>query len=91
MVLSDHELEDTEIDKYDEVFSRAGLEGIAEHLSVYEFVSDDLQAFYARARQITVPETRDLILHVLYELMLADGIPEAAESVLFKELNEIWS
>ncbi len=90
MILSNSQMEESQLEAMERLYKRLGLSDYERYLTEFEDTVSGWEDFYARAEHIVRPEARDIILKSTYEVLIQDGLLDESEEGLFKKLSAVW-
>ncbi|NOY08462.1 MAG: hypothetical protein GXP33_06445 [Spirochaetes bacterium] len=90
VIMANGLIEKEEVDDIDKILNKLKFTDYEKCLVDFEENIPDRDTFYEHAKKITSRNTQDVILSVIYELTLQEGVPDEEEENIFQELNKIW-
>ena len=90
MILSNSQIDESQIEDMERLFGSLGLPNYEEYLTEFEDSVSGWEDFFSRAEQITRPEARKVILESTYEVLIQDGLLDESEEGLFRKLSALW-
>ena len=91
MLLSDGIIDEQEISELDVLINHLHFGDFDQRLEEFEASAKDEDGFWEMAKHIERPETREIILRSLREIMLRTGVPNESEEHLIKRLERAWA
>lgn len=90
MIMVDGSFEEEELLDLDRITEDLQFDDFEASLEAFEEQIVDEESFWEVADHISDASTQELIISVLYELSLQDGLIEEEEGSLIQELKEHW-
>ena len=90
MILADGSVAPTEVEELDRLIKRLEFGDFEKSLEDFDAQIKDTETFWEKAETIS-SNARALILSVLEELALFEGIPQPVERALLDQLRDAWA
>ncbi len=90
VIMADGSIEDGELEDMNAILKKLKFKDYEECLVEFEEKVEDEDSFYEYAGKIKDDKAREIILGVIYELGLHEGLPDSEGSRIFNNLNKIW-
>jgi uncharacterized tellurite resistance protein B-like protein len=90
LILADGNIQDEEVAELNKVIDRLHFNDFDEKLDRFENTITSTESFWEEAATITNPETQDLILDILNEIALQEGLIGRAEKKVITDLQTFW-
>jgi hypothetical protein len=89
-IVADGRIQDEELDDLDRIQRRLGFTDYEACLAEFDEKLGDEPSLLGVAAEITNPETQDVILGIVYELAVQEGVMAEGQEHLFRKLNDLW-
>lgn len=91
LILSDRNLNDSEITDLQDLTEKLFFESFETYLESFEQRVKTIETFWEMAEKITDNDVQDLIINSLHEIQLKDRIPDLHGGKLIEDLEYIWN
>lgn len=91
IIMADRQFDDEEMNELDQLLGDMNFSDYEESLEDFESEVQDSDSFWKMAETIDNEDTQDLVLEILYDLSMQNGLAEPAENKLISKLQTIWN
>ena len=91
IIMADRHFDAEELNELDDLLGDMNFPDYEEALEDFESEVQNSETFWKMAETIEKTGVQDLILEVLYDLAIQNGLKEPAENKLIAKLQEIWN
>lgn len=90
LIEADNRMEEAEFTDLEDIIKRLNFDDFDKSLETFESKVKDSETFWQMAGEIDNTETQELVLQILDELSLQDGIPGYEERKIIDDLSKFW-
>ena len=89
-IIADGTIDDEELKDLDVILKKLGFHDFDGMLETFEGTIKDEESFWELAESITSKDVQNIILEVLYELSIQDGLVAPGQKKLMEDLQAAW-